>query len=121
MAPRAVGWRIQVFLRYDLAADFARVAIGNPIELRNQLGRPNVGSRVAVALQAHGHVERLLLADLYHLVDPAVAAHAAYACCDVRAVVKIDVVGQDVDLLPWNGFAGFVRLPDHLEARALVL
>src|SRR5437660_2711413 len=118
MAPRAVGWRFQMFLGDNFAPDFARIAIGNPIELSYQFGGPNVGSRIAVALQAHGHVERLLLVDLHHLVDPTVAADAAYARCDVRAVVKIDVVGQDVDLLPWNGFAGFVGLPDHLEARA---
>ena len=54
------------------------------IELRYQLGRPNIGSRVAVALQAHAHVQRLLLTNLHHLVDPAVAAHVAVARVERR-------------------------------------
>src|SRR5579872_1843712 len=112
---------MKMLLRDDLVADFARVPIGHPVELRYQLGRPNIGRRVAMARQAHGHVERLLLVDLHHLIDAAVAAHTTYTGRDMGAMVKIDVVGHYVDFFPRNRLAGLVGLPHQFQARALVL
>src|SRR5690348_14029945 len=110
-----------MFLRDDLVADFARVAIRDPVQLRNQLRRTDVGGWVAVALQTHRHVERLFLPDFYHLVDAAVAAYATHPGCDMRAMVKINVVRQEVNFFPRYRIAGFIGLPDHFKARALVL
>jgi len=81
-----------MFLRDDSPARSPRIAIRYPVELGHQLGRPDVRRGVAVTLQAHTHIERLHLLDLDHLVDSAVAAHAAYARGDVRLVIKINVV-----------------------------
>src|SRR5579863_10254854 len=52
MTTRTIGGRIQMFLRDDLAADLARIAIGNPVELGHQLRRANVRRRILVAAQA---------------------------------------------------------------------
>lgn len=69
-----------MFLRDDLGADFARVAIRNPIEFCDQIRGSHIGRRVAVALEAHAHIERLLLTDFDHLVYAAMATYAAHAC-----------------------------------------
>jgi len=68
-----------MFLGDDFGADFSGIAVGDPIEFRYQIRGAHVGRGVAVALEAHGHIERLLLMDFDHLVNAAVAAHAAYA------------------------------------------
>src|ERR1700686_2633126 len=108
MAPRAIGWRLQMFLRDNFLPDLARIAVRFPIELRHQFHWTNVGRGIAVALQAKAHVERLFLMHFDHLIDAAVAAHAAYARRDMSLMVKINKVGQAMDLYPGNGLAGGV-------------
>ena len=49
--------------------------------------------RVAVAIEAPAHAERLGLKYLVHLVDPAVAADAADAAIDVSTVVEVSEIG----------------------------
>ena len=103
----------------DLLADFARIAIRNPIQLGHQFDGPHVGRRVAVAIQAESHVERLLLMDFDLLIDAAVAADAAHARRQVRLVIKIDVVGKAVNLHPRNRLAGREAVAHQLEPRAV--
>src|SRR5580658_3778648 len=98
MAPRAIHWRIDVFFANDLLADYPRVAIRNPIELGDQLSRPKVRRRVLVAIEAEGHVERLLLMDLNLLIDASVAGNAAHARVQMGFVVKVDVIGKTMNV-----------------------
>src|ERR1700720_1388497 len=121
MAPRAVGWRLQMFLRNNFLPDLAGIAVRFPIELRDQLHRTNVGRRITVTLQAEAHVERLFLMHLDHLIDAAVAAHAAPPRRDVSLVVKINKVGQAMNLYPRNGLAARVTLAHPLQTRAVLL
>src|SRR5258708_1510891 len=105
----------------DLAPDFRRIAIRNPIELGHQLEGTHAGRGVAMAIQAEAHVERLFLLHLDHLIDAAVAAHAAYARRDVRLMIKINVVRQPVNPHPRYRLAGRIALAYDLESRTLVL
>ena len=82
-----------MFLCDDLFPDFSGIAIRHPIELRHQLRGPDVRRRIAMAIQAPGHVQRLLLPHFDHLIDAAVAAYAANASGQVRLMAKINVVG----------------------------
>ena len=62
----------------DLGPDLPGIAVRNPIELGHQIRGPDIRRGIAVALEAHGHIERLLLMDFDHLVYAAVAAYAAH-------------------------------------------
>ena len=86
-----------MFLRDDLAADLRRIAVRHPIEFCHQFGRPEVRRGVAMALQAPGHVERLYLFHLDHLVHPAMATHATHAGGNVRSMIEIDIVRKPMD------------------------
>ena len=110
-----------MLLGNDFLADFSRVAIRYPIELGHQLKWPDIRSRVAVALQAEAHIQRLLLVHLHHLIDASMAAHAAHPGSNVRAVIKKHVIRQLVDLEPRNRLAGFPTMTHRLQARALRL
>ena len=92
--PEQLVGGFRCFWRDNLFADFARIAIRHPVELGDQFGGPHIGRGVAVALQAEGHIERLFLVDFDHLIDAAVAAHAAHARVTCDRVIKIDVVGK---------------------------
>src|SRR6188768_1451542 len=68
-----------------------------------------------MAVQAPAHAERLVLVDLFHLIDPPVTAHAADAAGHVGAVVEISVVGKVVDLHPFDRLTRLVALADGRE------
>jgi hypothetical protein len=110
-----------MFLPHDFLANRTRVAIGDPIELRHQFHRPDVRRRVAVTGDAKRHIQRLLLMDLDHLVDAAMAAYAAYARGDVRFVVEEDEIGKPMNVDPGNRLASAVAVAHQLQPRALIL
>ena len=59
--------------------------------------------------------------DGVHLVDLAVALHAADAAVHVDRVVEIDVIGHLVDLHPRHGLARLVAVPHHGASSGLVV
>ena len=77
--------------------------------------------RIAVAIEAEGHVEGLLLADDDLLVDATVALDAADAAVHVHGVVEVDVVGHLVHLDPADRFAGLHALLDERQRGAVGL
>src|SRR6478609_8867825 len=116
MTCRAVGWRSNVVLLAELFAELgARLG---PSHVGDLFDRPQVRLWIAMAVQAPAHAERLVLVDLFHLIDPTVTAHAADAAGHVGAVVEVGVVREVVDLHPFNGLARLVALAAGRELRA---
>ena len=76
---------------------------------------------IAVAIEAEGHVERLLLADDDLLVDPAVTLDAAHAAVHVHGVIEVNVVRHLVHLDPADRFAGLHAFLHERERRAVGL
>ena len=76
---------------------------------------------IAVAIEAEGHVERLLLADDDLLVDATVALNAAHAAVHVHGVIEVNVVRHLVHFDPANRFAGLHAFLHERERRAVGL
>jgi hypothetical protein len=62
--------------------------VGFPLHIRNLALRPNVLFRIAVALQAPLHRDRLDHANDLHLIDAAVARCAPDPRTEMRAVIE---------------------------------
>src|SRR4029079_13747499 len=81
------------------------------------VARADVFRRVAVAIQAPPHHQRVLLVHQRHAVDAPVARGAADALGDVDAVVEVDEVRQVVHAGPFErpvlAEAGAHRLEDR--------
>ena len=103
------------FSRNSLPNSGARLG---PSHVGDLFDRPQVRLRIAMAVQAPAHAERLVLVDLFHLIDPTVTADAADAAGHVGAVVEVGVVRKVVDLHPLDGFARLVALADGRELGA---
>src|SRR6187431_2628602 len=116
MTCRAVSWRSNVVLLAELFAEFGTRL--RPCHVGDLADRPKVRLWVAMAVQAPAHAERLVLIDLFHLIDPPVTAHAADAAGHVGAMVEVDVVGEVVDLHPLDRVTRLVALADGRELGA---
>ena len=73
-----------------------------PIQIRNVLGRADVLARVAMAVQAEGHAQRLQLPDLIEFVHLPMAMHATDPAIYVDRVIEVDEVRHFVNLHPRN-------------------
>src|SRR5271165_1799168 len=118
MTADTIHWRIDMLLGDDLATDLGGVAVRGPVKLGDEIGRAQIRSWVSVAFEAETHVKRLDLLHLNHLVDAAMATDATDSCRNVRTVIKVDVVGQTVNLDPRHGLSSRIALPDRLQQRA---
>ena len=101
-------WHVEQLVEF-LNLIFARRAAGRAragsaggfvVDAEDRRARPDVALRIAVAVEAPFHLQRLLLPHQRHPVDPAVARRAADALVHVDAVVEVDEVGQIVDARP---------------------
>src|SRR5262249_40417863 len=81
--------------------------------------RTYVSFRIAVAIEAPLHLQRVLLPHQRHAVDLSVTRRAADSLIDVDAVVEIDEVGQVVHARPFDRSAGAEALSHRLEERAV--
>ena len=86
----------------NLTADFGRIAVRFPFEVRNLLHGPEVRRRIAMTVQTPRHVQRLHLLHFHHLVHAAVTADAAHAGGDVRLMIEENVIGEPVHAYPRN-------------------
>jgi hypothetical protein len=80
-----------------------------------------MGCRIAVAVQAKRHVQRLYLLHFHHLVDSAVAADAADASRHVRLVIEKYEIGKAVNPHPLDRHAGGVAVAYFLQTWTLRL
>ena len=71
-----------------------------------------------MTIQTPRHLQRLGLSHEGHLIDMAMASDAADSLVDVNAVVEIDELGQVVNPVPFDRFAGAVTVADRSEHRA---
>lgn len=62
--------------------------------------RPNEFLRLSVTLDTPFHLQRILFVNGRHLIDRPVTGRAAYALCDVNAVIEIDVFRKVVNAIP---------------------
>src|SRR5688572_21686999 len=74
-----------------------------PIEVEYFFRRADMRGRVAMAIQAKAHAERLGLRDFVHLMHFAMAFHAAHPAVHMHRVIEISEVGKLVNLHPRDG------------------
>ena len=77
--------------------------------------------RIAMAIEAPSHAERLHLIDLLHCIDATMARHATDSASHVGAVVEVNIVGQIMNPHPLDGFAGLETLAHRGQFFALGL
>jgi hypothetical protein len=99
-----------MILRGKLLADFGLVCRRLPIHIGDLIVRAQILLRVAMAIEAPLHGQRLGLKHEGHLVDLAVAGGATDTLIHVDAVIEIYEIRQPVDLYPRNRFIGAVAL-----------
>src|SRR4051812_39060084 len=97
MTCAAVRSGIDVILFHELAAVLDGVPVRMPSQVGDQLAVADVGGGIPVAVEAPGHAERRELVYHVHLVDAAMALHAADALVDVGAMVEVRELRQLVD------------------------
>jgi hypothetical protein len=85
----------------------------------NLIERANEVSRVAVAVDAPGHVKRFRFYSRRHLVDPAVAGFATNPFVDMDVMVKVNMIRKLINLVPHNWLASIPTLTDRDQERAV--
>jgi len=84
-----------------------------PIHAEDMLTRSEKAFRLAMALQAPFHQERLRLPHQRHLIDPAMTADAANPFLHVDAVIEVDEAGEVVDSRPGDRPVGLEAVADR--------
>jgi len=102
------------------ARGFEGIGAPLPIQFRDLVGRADGRRRVAMAIQAKTHAQRLGVPHFLHLIHPPMAGHATDAAGDMDRVVKIDVIGHLVNLHPGNGRIVRGAVADDLQARIVL-
>jgi len=90
-----------------------------PIQIRDLVLRTHLRRWVAMAIEAECHAQRLIMVNLFHLVDGAVTFDAAYAAIDVDGVIEINEVGHAMNLDPGNRFAALGAFANQSQARII--
>lgn len=88
-----------------------------PVQIINLVKRPEVGRRVAVAIEAKGHAEGLRMAHLRHLVDLPVAGDAAHPAIHMDGVIEKLEIRRPVNLHPGNRLPRFGAVAHQGQAR----
>ena len=91
-----------------------------PRKIRDFILRTQLHFRMAMALQAERHAERLGVINFVHLVNASVTFHAADAAIDVYRVVEICKIRQLVDLDPLNRFARRSAFANQRQPRIIL-
>ena len=85
------------------------------VEVVDLFFRADVLLRVAVAIEAPAHLQRLGSPHEWHHIDIAMAHLAGDSFCQVDAVVEVDEVRQVVDSNPFQRLACLIACPDRLK------
>jgi len=96
-----------------------RVVAPFPVQIGDFFRRAQLRGGISVAIEAESHAKRLIVINLLHLVDLAVALHATDATIYVNGVIEINVVRHAMNLHPGNRFAGCSAFTDQGEARII--
>src|SRR5260370_31590945 len=99
VAARDVLFAAQVVLPGQPRSE-RRLIVGRVRHAEDFAPRPKVSFRVAMALEAPAHLERMLASHERHLVDAPVTLGAPDSLGDVNAVVDVREVWKVVDVRP---------------------
>src|SRR4051812_41339616 len=128
MTRRTILQRLHFPMVNQLCADltsrfgniFGLVAIGwLPIEISDFVERTNLRRRIAMALQAKTHAERLRVEHFIHLVHTTVTLYTTHTAIHVNRVIEIGVIGKLMDLHPLNGLASSSAFANRCESRII--
>jgi hypothetical protein len=109
--------RLAVFCDEGLCIDIG----GLPVEVIDILAGPEGILRMAMAIEAPGHREGLVVINDGHVIDLAVAGDAGDAAVHMNGVIIIGVVWGLVELDPGDGLAGGPALADGGELGVILL
>ena len=104
--------RIDTALFNKFSANLRRVTIGLPGQVRDLIDRPDIRSRISVAVKAKRHIQRLNLLHFHHLIDPTVATDTAHTGGHVGLMVEEHEIGDPVNTYPLDGLTGREALPN---------
>ena len=84
-----------------VAGQFYLVFSG-PVQIRHFIAGPQIGAGIFMARQAPIHAQGLGLIYPFHVVHLTVTHQATDAGVDVGGMIKIDIIGQFINLFPGN-------------------
>src|SRR5689334_10867584 len=114
-AARKLGSRSDLILLMELVGQLRFVWRRYPGHVEDRVTRPKMRARIAMAVETPLHEQRFVLKYKGHFVDTAMAFDAANALVDVDAVVEVTELGEIMNPLPANGFAGAIARADQFE------
>lgn len=119
-ATRKVGRRTNLVFYRQLFTDFGLIRWRLPVHIENLIVWPQHVLRIAMAVQAPGHLQRRRLKHQRHLIHLPVARRTPYALGHVNAVIEINIIGQAVYANPVNRLIGAITLSDRLQIACAV-
>lgn len=90
-----------------------------PVQIGNFVQRPQLGRRVAMAIEAERHGQRLEMINLIHLVNGPMAFHTTDSPVHMDRVVKINVIRHAMNLNPGNWPARLRALSHQCQSRII--
>src|SRR5947209_12773964 len=118
MARRAARELLNLILGDEPASQLQLIRRRRVIDAEHGVARAHVALRVAVAVDAPFHLQRLLLPHERHAIDLSVAGRAADALVQMDAVVEVHEIGQVVHARPLDRLIRSKALAHRLEKRA---
>lgn len=104
----------------ELLADFFLIRRRFPIHVVNLVERPQNLLRIAVAIDAPFHQQRIGLENQRHLIDGTVAGRASHALVHVDAVIEVREIGKPVHFYPADRSVGSIALANRFEVPCVV-
>jgi len=119
-ATRQLNGRANFAFLRELRANFRLIARRFPIHVVDLVEWAQRHFRIAMAIEAPLHQERVRLKNQGHLIHRAMARRAANALTDMNAVIEISKVTKAVDLHPLNRFVRSITLAHGLQIADVV-
>jgi hypothetical protein len=111
---------LNVVFLYELLPQSQLIDGWNPLVVENLFARTHEPLRFSMALKAPLHLECLLFPHKRHLVDPPMTRVATYPFFDVDAVVEVDEIGEIVQTVPLDRFAGTIAFSHRFQHGAVL-
>ena len=120
MAGVAIRPRLDSVFGNQLGAKLLLIGRRLILHVEDLIPRANEVLRLAMAVDAPVHAQRVDLINQRHLIHASMTGGAADALMNVDAVIEEDEIGQVMDAIPTNRLPGLEALPDRLQhARVL--
>src|SRR6185436_2081325 len=99
---------------------FIRVVVPFPVEISDLVRRPDFRRRITMAVQTKSHAERLIMINLFHLVDRTMAFNTTNATIDMDRMIEIDEVWNTMHLYPGNRHPSRSTVSNQCQARIVL-